>query len=127
MVPGTSLIPAGLIKAATDFRQVPNKTDSIANFSSWCHVTQIFQAGFYKSEIQFYRRGSGFENRQLGSLYWQLEDIWQAPTWAGIEYDGKFPGEGHNLSLYLTSTRSLEGTALCGQRYLPANHSLTVL
>jgi len=28
--------------------------------------------------------------RQLGSLYWQLEDIWQAPTWAGIEYDGKW-------------------------------------
>jgi beta-mannosidase len=28
--------------------------------------------------------------RQLGSLYWQLEDIWQAPTWAGIEYDGRW-------------------------------------
>jgi len=23
-------------------------------------------------------------------LYWQLEDIWQAPTWAGIEYDGRW-------------------------------------
>ena len=61
----------------------------MANFSAWCHTTQIFQADFYRSEIQFYRRGSGFPNRQLGSLYWQLEDIWQAPTWAGIEYDGK--------------------------------------
>lgn len=69
-------------------KQVPNKTDPLANFSAWCHTTQIFQADFYKSEIQFYRRGSGFPNRQLGSLYWQLEDIWQAPTWAGIEYDG---------------------------------------
>ena len=68
--------------------QVPNKTDSVANFSAWCHTTQIFQADFYKSEIQFYRRGSGFPNRQLGSLYWQLEDIWQAPSWASIEYDG---------------------------------------
>ena len=28
--------------------------------------------------------------RQLGSLYWQLEDIWQAPTWAGIEYSGRW-------------------------------------
>jgi beta-mannosidase len=44
----------------------------------------------YKSEIQFYRRGSGMPERQLGSLYWQLEDIWQAPTWAGIEYDGRW-------------------------------------
>ncbi|KAL2351880.1 hypothetical protein BJ546DRAFT_1101911 [Cryomyces antarcticus] len=39
---------------------------------------------------QFYRRGSGLFNRQLGPLYWQLEDIWQAPTWAGIEYDGRW-------------------------------------
>lgn len=28
--------------------------------------------------------------RTLGSLYWQLEDIWQDPTWAGIEYDGRW-------------------------------------
>ena len=70
--------------------QVPNKTPPLANFSAWCHTTQIFQADFYRSEIAFYRRGSGFPNRQLGSLYWQLEDIWQAPTWAGIEYDGRW-------------------------------------
>ncbi|KIW06424.1 uncharacterized protein PV09_02872 [Verruconis gallopava] len=68
----------------------PNKTDHAANFSSWCHATQIFQADFYKSQIMFYRRGSGMPERQLGSLYWQLEDIWQAPTWAGIEYDGRW-------------------------------------
>ncbi|KAL8826486.1 MAG: hypothetical protein Q9191_003774 [Dirinaria sp. TL-2023a] len=76
--------------AAERWYPVPNKIDSVANFSAWCHTTQIFQADFYRSEIQFYRRGSGFPNRQLGSLYWQLEDIWQAPTWAGIEYDGRW-------------------------------------
>ena len=76
--------------AAQRWYPVPNKTDSLANFSSWCHVTQIFQADYYKSQIMFYRRGSGMPERQLGSLYWQLEDIWQAPTWAGIEYDGRW-------------------------------------
>lgn len=76
--------------AAETWYPIPNKTNSVANFSAWCHTTQIFQADFYKSEIQFYRRGSGFPNRQLGSLYWQLEDIWQAPSWAGIEYDGRW-------------------------------------
>lgn len=69
---------------------VPDKADPAANFSAWCHATQLFQADMYKSEIQFYRRGSGMPERQLGSLYWQLEDIWQAPTWAGIEYDGRW-------------------------------------
>lgn len=76
--------------AAQRWYPVPNKTDSVGNFSSWCHITQIFQADFYKSQIMFYRRGSGMPERQLGSLYWQLEDIWQAPTWAGIEYDGRW-------------------------------------
>lgn len=69
---------------------IPYKSDSNANFSSWCHATQLFQSDFYKSQIEFYRRGSGMPERQLGSLYWQLEDIWQAPTWAGIEYDGRW-------------------------------------
>lgn len=76
--------------AAQLYYPVPNKTDATANFSSWIHTTQVFQADYYKSQIQYYRAGSGREERQLGSLYWQLEDIWQAPTWAGIEYDGRW-------------------------------------
>lgn len=68
----------------------PNKTEPLANFSAWCWATQVFQAEYYSSQIQFYRRGSALPERQLGSLYWQLEDQWQAPTWAGIEYDGRW-------------------------------------
>lgn len=44
---------------------IPNKTNPIANFSAWCHATQIFQADLYVSQIYFYRRGSGLPNRQL--------------------------------------------------------------
>jgi beta-mannosidase len=76
--------------AAQLYYPVPNKTDPLANFSSWIHTTQVFQADYYKSQIQFYRAGSGLPERNLGCLYWQLEDIWQAPTWAGIEYDGRW-------------------------------------
>ncbi|KAF2267100.1 putative beta-mannosidase [Lojkania enalia] len=76
--------------AAQRWYPTPNKAESLANFSAWCHTTQIFQADYYKSQIQFYRRGSAMPERQLGSLYWQLEDQWQAPTWAGIEYDGRW-------------------------------------
>ncbi|KAF2800922.1 glycoside hydrolase family 2 protein [Melanomma pulvis-pyrius CBS 109.77] len=76
--------------AAQRWYPVPDKTDPLTNFSAWCHTTQIFQADYYSSQIQFYRRGSAMPERQLGSLYWQLEDQWQAPTWAGIEYDGRW-------------------------------------
>ncbi|KAI1874252.1 uncharacterized protein JN550_002831 [Neoarthrinium moseri] len=68
----------------------PNKTDQHSNFSSWCWTTQIFQADFYSSQIQFYKRGMGLPQRNLGSLYWQLEDQWAAPTWAGIERTGRW-------------------------------------
>ncbi|KAK2611974.1 hypothetical protein QQS21_001939 [Conoideocrella luteorostrata] len=81
---------AEMTLAVERYYPIPNKTDSVANFSAWCHATQIFQADYYKSQIQFYRAGSGRPERQLGSLYWQLEDIWQAPTWAGIEYSGRW-------------------------------------
>lgn len=76
--------------AVETYYPIPSKDDPLANFSSWCLATQRFQADMYKSEITFYRRGSGRPERQLGSLYWQLEDIWQAPTWAGIEYGGRW-------------------------------------
>lgn len=81
---------AEMTLAVERYYPIPRKEDPIANFSAWCHATQLFQADMYKSQIQFYRRGSGMPERQLGSLYWQLEDIWQAPTWAGIEYDGRW-------------------------------------
>ncbi|OOF98837.1 glycoside hydrolase family 2 protein [Aspergillus carbonarius ITEM 5010] len=73
-----------------NYYPIPSKSDPIANFSAWCHATQLFQADMYKNQIQFYRRGSGMPERQLGSLYWQLEDIWQAPSWAGLEYGGRW-------------------------------------
>lgn len=76
--------------AVERYYPIPDKTDMVANFSAWCHATQLFQADMYKDQIMFYRRGSVMPERQLGSLYWQLEDIWQAPTWAGIEYDGRW-------------------------------------
>ncbi|KAF5866606.1 hypothetical protein ETB97_010699 [Aspergillus alliaceus] len=86
----TSLGMGEMTIAVQRYYPIPNKVDSIANFSAWCHATQLFQADMYKSEIQFYRRGSGMPERQLGSLYWQLEDIWQAPSWASIEYGGRW-------------------------------------
>jgi beta-mannosidase len=79
-----------MVTAVHLYYPAPDKINPAANFSAWCHATQIFQADFYSSQIQFYRRGSGMPERQLGSLYWQLEDIWQAPTWAGIEYGGRW-------------------------------------
>lgn len=86
----TSLGMGEMTLAAQRWYPTPDKTEPIANFSAWCWTTQIFQAEYYGSQIQFYRRGSGLPQRTLGSLYWQLEDQWAAPTWAGIEVGGRW-------------------------------------
>ena len=42
-----------------------------------------------KSQTEHYRRhqskvGDDGRGLTMGALYWQLNDIWQAPTWASI-------------------------------------------
>jgi beta-mannosidase len=86
-----ALNASGVLTTAIEkYYPLPNLTDPLANFSAWCQTSQIFQADLYRSEIQFYRWGSSQPWRQLGSLYWQLNDIWQTSSWAGIEYDGRW-------------------------------------
>lgn len=49
---------------------------------------QVMQAQCVKAQTEFYRRsrselidGKGLT---MGALYWQLNDIWQAPSWSSI-------------------------------------------
>ena len=55
-----------MITAIENWYPKPQNSGLYANFSSWCHTSQIFQADYYKSQIQFYRRGSAFPERNLG-------------------------------------------------------------
>ncbi|OQR74056.1 beta-mannosidase-like [Tropilaelaps mercedesae] len=63
-------------------------------FRVFCYLSQIHQAMSVKTAVEKFRRDrsqlkkqSG-EGNNMGALYWQLNDIWQAPTWASTEYDG---------------------------------------
>eukprot|EP00106_Octopus_bimaculoides_P007539 XP_014774981.1 PREDICTED: beta-mannosidase-like [Octopus bimaculoides] len=61
-------------------------------FQDIIYLTQINQAMSIRFETESYRRHqseviNGF-GLTMGALYWQLNDIWQAPTWSSIEYDG---------------------------------------
>lgn len=46
------------------------------------------QAQCVKTETEFYRRSRSEvvegEGHTMGALYWQLNDIWQAPSWASL-------------------------------------------
>lgn len=61
-----------------------------ADFNNFCMLSQATQALVVKSQTEHYRRLMGENMFCMGALYWQCNDIWEAPTWAGLEYNGKW-------------------------------------
>lgn len=49
---------------------------------------QVMQAQCVKAQTEFYRRSQSEliqgKGHTMGALYWQLNDIWQAPSWSSI-------------------------------------------
>uniref|UniRef100_A0A0A9XEI4 beta-mannosidase n=1 Tax=Lygus hesperus TaxID=30085 RepID=A0A0A9XEI4_LYGHE len=59
------------------------------------YLSQINQAMAMKTETEHLRRyktivNDANEGRTMGALYWQLNDVWEAPTWASIDYHGNW-------------------------------------
>ncbi|XP_054846408.1 beta-mannosidase [Eublepharis macularius] len=74
--------------------KLPQGTNPLENFRHTIYLTQVMQAQCVKIETEFYRRSQSEiingEGRTMGALYWQLNDIWQGPSWASLEYGGKW-------------------------------------
>ena len=70
------------------------------SFRRVIHMSQVAQADCLRAEAEHYRRGRDFAQRTGGSLFWMLEDIWPAPSWAAIEYGGR-----RGKLLYYEATR----------------------
>ncbi|KAG0276044.1 hypothetical protein BGZ95_008085 [Linnemannia exigua] len=49
-------------------------------FDLFCYLTQCVQARSIVGQTEHYLRGRGESSRTMGALYWQLNDIWPAPT-----------------------------------------------
>lgn len=82
-----------LQQAALHFT-LPDSSDPIRRYTDTLYITQVMQAQCVKAQTEFYRRsrselidGKGLT---MGALYWQLNDIWQAPSWSSIEFGGKW-------------------------------------
>lgn len=64
-------------------------------FAKYVYLSQILQAVAIKSQTEFYIRNRFLDKTTghgltYGAMYWQLNDVWQAPTWSSIEYGGKW-------------------------------------
>ncbi|CAG4957469.1 unnamed protein product [Colias eurytheme] len=64
-------------------------SDDKKYFEKFVFYSQITQAMAMKTETEFYRQSQA-DWYTMGALYWQLNDVWQAPSWSGIEYGGKW-------------------------------------
>ncbi|KAJ3325578.1 hypothetical protein HDV06_003396 [Boothiomyces sp. JEL0866] len=67
----------------TDVNQMSRR-----EFDNFCYLSQLVQAIIMKSQTEYYRRSMYAECHCMGALYWQCNDIWQAPSWSGMEYTG---------------------------------------
>ncbi|KAK2162053.1 hypothetical protein LSH36_105g04043 [Paralvinella palmiformis] len=66
----------------------PNSGDPELDFKNIIYLFQTTQAMCYKTQTEHYRRTRSDPTiYNMGALYWQHSDIWQAPSWATIDYD----------------------------------------
>ena len=70
---------------------LPNSSDFVENFQSLIYLSQLNQAMTYKTASELFRRNMHNSDKNcMGTMYWQLNDVWQAPTWSSIEFSGKW-------------------------------------
>lgn len=51
------------------------------------YASQLVQAEAIRTAVEHFRRNRG---RCMGTLYWQLNDIWPVTSWASIDYYGRW-------------------------------------
>lgn len=68
---------------------VPRSNNSVKDFANYVYLSQINQAVSVRIQTEAYRQAkselnSAGEGMTMGALYWQLNDVWQAPSWSSI-------------------------------------------
>ncbi len=57
------------------------------NFEDMIYMTQLIQKECISDATEHWRRNRG---RCNGSVFWQYNDCWQAPSWSSVDYTGKW-------------------------------------
>jgi beta-mannosidase len=57
------------------------------NFEDFVYVSQLLQAEGMRTGIEAHRRNKPY---CMGTLYWQLNDVWPVASWSSIDYYGRW-------------------------------------
>jgi beta-mannosidase len=57
------------------------------SFEGFVYVSQLLQAEGMRTGIEAHRRNKPY---CMGTLYWQLNDVWQVASWSSIDYFGRW-------------------------------------
>lgn len=57
------------------------------NFEDFVYVSQLLQAEGMRTGIEAHRRNKPY---CMGTLYWQLNDVWPVASWSSIDYHGRW-------------------------------------
>uniref|UniRef100_A0A1B0GQ50 beta-mannosidase n=1 Tax=Phlebotomus papatasi TaxID=29031 RepID=A0A1B0GQ50_PHLPP len=57
---------------------------------AYIYFSQVSQAMAVKTETEVYRANRIGPMNTMGALYWQLNDVWVAPSWSSIEFNGNY-------------------------------------
>ncbi|MBR3909118.1 MAG: glycoside hydrolase family 2 protein [Clostridia bacterium] len=60
-----------------------------SEFGTMLYASQLLQAEAIRYGVEHLRRNRN-DNRCMGALYWQLNDIWPVASWASIDYFGRY-------------------------------------
>jgi len=73
------------------FRQLPLIAKDHPDYDEYqIYFSQIVQAMATKFETEILRKSRNTKQMTMGALYWQLNDVWVAPSWSSIDFNGNY-------------------------------------
>ena len=67
--------------------KIPNSSSSTENLKSWVYLSQVLQGRAIRIGCEHWQRIAPY---CMGSIYWQLNDIWEGISWSSMEFDANW-------------------------------------
>lgn len=81
---------------------LPILNDSAADYiENLIYFSQISQALTTKMATELFRSQRSTVHKTMGALYWQLNDVWVAPTWSTLDYYGNYKASTSKFLIFI--------------------------